>query len=501
MNTPLRRVAIALMVLFAALLINANVIQVGEAGGLKNNPHNARMIISTYDHQRGPIVVAGKPVAQSVPTKDTLKYLRTYPGGSTYAAATGFFSIVYGASAVEQAENQVLAGTDNRFFLRRLTDKIEGRTPQGGTVELTLNPAAQQTAVNQLAGRRGAVVALDPRTGAILALATSPSYDPSVLSSHDTAAIRSAWAKLNADPAHPLLDRAISDRYPPGSTFKVITAAAALSSGKYTPQTMIPAPDTLTLPQTTKTLGNFAGETCGSGGQISLRDALRISCNTAFGQLGLSLGDCANTTNFSHCSADPIRKQAEAFGFGRTDLTIPMPVVASVVSPNPPPPQVAYTAIGQFDDAMTPLQGAMVAAGVANNGTVMKPYLVSQVTSADLSTVDKTRPQQLSQAVSPQVAGELKSMMAAVVADGTGTAAQIPGVTVAGKTGTAQKGVGALPDVWFIAFAPAEHPTVAVCVYLADGGGQTGTQAQGGVVAAPVAKAVMQAVLKSGTPP
>ena len=475
MNSALRKVAVATIVMFGALLVNTNVVQVGEASSLKNNGHNVRVLYSEYSHQRGPIVVQGRAVAQSVKTNDTLKYLRTYPGGPLYAHTTGFYSLVYGATGIEKAENSILSGDSDQFFVRRLSDYFTGRTPQGGAVVLTLDPHAQRVAFDALNGHRGAVVALNPRTGGIYAMVSQPSYDPSPLTTHNTRAIQRAYRQLLRQPGDPLLNRAIQQTYPPGSTFKVVTTAAALSSGRFTPDSPLPAPNQLTLPQTTHKLQNFQGETCAGGGQISLADALRVSCNTAFGALGLKLG------------GDEIRKQAEAFGFGKS-LSIPLDVARSRFPQTIPAPEVAFSAIGQYSDAVSPLQMAMVAAGVANDGVVMKPYLVAKTLAPDLTTLSVTSPQEFGRAVSPSVAAELRAMMTTVVQSGTGTAAQIPGVTVAGKTGTAENVPGQPTHAWFICFAPAENPRVAVAVLVENGG-------IGGVAAAPIAKQVMEAVL------
>jgi penicillin-binding protein A len=483
-NRQLRHVAIAALVMFAALLINSNIVQVGEASSLRANPHNVRVLYGEYSHQRGPIVVAGQDVARSVPTHDSLKYLRTYPGGAAYAPVTGYYSLVYNASGLEQAEDPILAGSDDRLFLHRISDEITGRTPQGGSVDLTLNPAAQRAAYDGLAAaptfrgvRAGAVVALDPQTGAILALASYPSYDPAVLTSHNSHSDVIAWKQLLNTPGSPLLNRAINQAYPPGSTFKVITAATALSSGKYTPSSLLPAPNQLTFDNTTHTLSNFAGETCEGGGSISLSDALKVSCNTAFGGLGLKLGTTA------------IADQAKAFGFG-SGLSIPLTVSSSRYQKTTDPPLLADSAIGQYSDAVTPMQMAMVAAAIGNGGVLMRPYLVKDTTAPDASVLSRTSPQVLGRAVSGTVASELTAMMERVVNEsgGTGGAARITGTTVAGKTGTAENVPGQPTHAWFISFAPATDPKIAVAVLVEHGG-------VGGSAAAPIARSVMCAVL------
>ncbi|HWC35620.1 MAG TPA: penicillin-binding protein 2 [Mycobacteriales bacterium] len=484
MNRPLRHIAIAALVMFAALLINSNVVQVGDAASLRSNPHNVRVLYSEYSRQRGAIVVAGNEIARSVKTHDSLKYLRTYPGGKAYAPVTGYYSLVIGASGIEQAEDPILSGSDDRLFLHRIADEITGRTPRGGSVVLTLNPAAQQAAYQGLQGVKGAVVAMDPKTGAILALATSPSYDPTVLSSHNSRAINRNYKQLLHAPGDPLIDRAISQTYPPGSLFKIVTSSAAFGTGRFSPSSTIPTPSQLRLPQTNVFLHNFGGETCGNGSTDTIQDSFRISCNTAFAGLGLKVGIHA------------LAAQAKAFGIG-SSMSIPLPVAASQFNSAANRPNTALSAIGQYDDALTPLQAAQIAAAIANGGTEMKPYLVSQIRGTNAEVLSSTKPQRLRQSVSPQVAQQVTSMMELVVRAGTGTAAQIPGITVAGKTGTAQHGLSSQhlpPDAWFVSFAPAENPRVAVAVLVEDGG-SLGSDATGGQVAAPIAKSVMCAVL------
>jgi peptidoglycan glycosyltransferase len=482
-NRQLRHVAIAAIVMFAALLINSNVVQVGEASSLRANPHNVRVLYGEYSHRRGPIVVAGTDIARSVKTNDALKYLRTYPGGAAYAPVTGYYSLVVGASGIEQAEDPLLAGTDDRLFINRISDEITGRTPQGGSVVLTLNPKAQLAAYNGLKGVRGAVVALDPSTGAILALATSPSYDPTTLSTHNSPQINKTYHRLLHSAGDPLIDRATSQTYPPGSLFKIVTASAAFTSGKFTPTSTIAAPPELRLPLTDTFLHNFGGESCGNG-TVTISYAFQISCNTAFANVGLKVGVKA------------LAAQAKAFGIGQS-LDVPLPVAASQFASNANPPNTALSAIGQYDDALTPLQAAMIGATIANHGVEMKPYLVAQTRAPNASVLSRATPKVLRRSVSPKVASEVTGMMELVVRSGTGMAARIPGITVAGKTGTAQHGTADQhlpPHAWFVSFAPAQNPTIAVAVLVEDGG-SLGSDATGGLVAAPIAKSVMCAVL------
>jgi peptidoglycan glycosyltransferase len=483
-NAPIRRLAMVVAFMFTCLLVSTTYIQFVQASSLRDKPNNRRTLLENYARERGPILVHGDPIARSKPTDDDLKFQRSYSDPQLYAHVTGYYSFVYGAGAgVERSQDALLSGSADALFYRRMVDLVTGRKPQGASVELTLDPKVQKVASDGLGKQTGAVVALNPKTGAILALVSHPTYDPNRLAGHDVKKVQQAYQDLNSDKDRPLLTRAIAgDLYPPGSTFKVVTAAAALSSGTYDENTVVPGPATLDLPQTSVNLPNDFRGACGPGGKLSLTKALQISCNTAFGSLGLQLGGNA------------LREQAQKFGFGES-LGIPMPVTPSQVPADMNPPQSAQAAIGQYDVRVTPLQMAMVAAGVANGGVVMKPYLVQTVRAQDLDVIGETQPQQLSRAVSADVAHQLTRMMEKVVSSGTGTRAQISGVTVAGKTGTAQHGDGKAPHAWFIAFAPAQDPQVAVAVVVEDGG-ELGHEGFGGSIAAPIAKDVMEAVLK-----
>jgi peptidoglycan glycosyltransferase len=479
MNTTIRKTTVALGLLILALMINANILAVIQNDELRARDGNRRQIIDEYDQQRGSILVGRKDVAKSVPTDERLRFLRVYSDGPTFAPATGYYS-VYGATGIEKAENDLLAGSDDRLFVDRLTTLFSGQQPQGGTVVLTLDAEAQRAAFEGLDGQEGAVVALDPRTGAILALASSPSFDPNLLASHDPTEVSENYERMRKDPGDPLLNRSIQQVYPPGSLFKVVVSAAALSSGEYTPDTEIPAPAVLDLPETSATISNYDDAPC-LGGEVTLTEALALSCNTAFAKIGLELGD------------DALRAQAEDFGFNER-IDIPLTVAPSIYPDDLNAPQTAQSAIGQYDVRATALQMAMVGAGVANDGVVMTPYLVAEERAPDLSALDITEPEPLSRAVSSEVAGELRDMMVTVVSTGTGGSAAIPGVSVGGKTGTAQDG-NRPPHVWFMAFAPAEDPQIAVAV-IVENGGRLGDAATGGAVAGPIARQVMEAVLQ-----
>jgi penicillin-binding protein A len=498
MNRPIRRVAMVVGVLMALLLLNLNYVQVVKGDSYRSNPANRRVLLDEYSRQRGSIIVQGESVADSVKTNDRLKYLRKYPDGPIYAPLTGYYSLFYGQSGLEASESKLLSGSDNRLFGTRFADILTGRDPSGGSIVLTINAKAQAAAFKALGNRRGSVVAIDPGTGAILAAVSTPSYDPSVLSSHDPDAIEAAYLKLSKDPRGPLLNRAFDEIYPPGSVFKVVIAAAALQQGR-TPSTVLKAPTKLILPGTTTALTNFDGESCGSDGKSTLDHALTISCNTAFAQLGIDLG------------ADSVRAQAALFGIDDQTQSVPLDVAASTIGPVVDAAALGQSSIGQRDVRLTPLQAAQISAAVANNGTLMKPYLVAQELAPNLSVLKNTEPAQQDVAVDPLNDVLLKQMMENVVNHGTGTAAQIAGVEVGGKTGTADTGVACptdkaaptyaadlvacAPDAWFSGYARVgATPKIAVAV-LIENGGVNGNETTGGEAAAPVARDVMNAYL------
>ncbi|AEG42839.1 penicillin-binding protein 2 [Isoptericola variabilis] len=482
MNTTLRRLASVVMVMFVALMVSTTWIQFFQAGDLNDDNRNVRKIYAEYGTARGPIVVGGEAIAYSTPVDDEFGYQRQYADGPLYASLTGYFSLVSGTSKIEDTENDFLNGRADALWVDRLQNLLTGADPQGSSVELTIDPAAQRAAWDALGDQRGAVVAIEPSTGRILAMVSKPSFDPNQLATHDTTAATSAYEDLANAEDQPLLSRATNWRYPPGSTFKLITAAAAIESGRYDAGTVIPAPETYTPPGTDRAIPNYGGTACSPTDEQSLADALRISCNTAFAQLGVELGD------------EALREQADAFGFNEA-FDVPFRTVTSVF-PEPPFDRAfaAQAAIGQWDVTATPLQVAMVSAAIANDGELMAPYAVDRIRDPELEVVRETSPQRMSRPISSTTADQLTDMMVGVVQDGSGTSAQIPGVTVAGKTGTAQWQDGRDPHAWFTAFAPAEDPQVAVAVVV-EQGGSSGSEATGGRVAAPVAKAVIEAVL------
>ncbi len=482
MNAPVRRLSLVVATLFASLLVSTTLIQYVFAADLNARPDNRRTLLSTYARERGDILVGQTPIAESTPSDDQFKYQRVYPQGPLYAHVTGFYSFYGAVGGLEQAENAFLSGSSDKLFYRRVSDLFTGRRPQGANVETTLDAEVQQAASEAMEGITGGAVALDPRTGAILAMVSHPTFDPNDVAGHDLEEVGTTYDELNAASGQPLVNRTIGgDLYPPGSVFKVVTAAAALSTGDYDEDTVLPGPAVLDLPQTSADLPNAFDGPCGPNSEVTFTEALAVSCNTAFARVGMDIG------------AEALQAQAAKFGFGDS-ITIPMRVTPSTVPAEMNLPQLAQASIGQYDVRATPLQMAMVAAGVANDGVVMRPYLVQSIIGSDLSVIESADEQELSEAVTRDVAAQLTRMMVAVVEDGSGRRAQIPGVEVAGKTGTAQHGEGRQAHAWFISFAPADDPEIAVAV-IAEDGGVAGSEAGGGAVAAPIAKKIMEARL------
>ncbi|MBF6350085.1 MULTISPECIES: peptidoglycan D,D-transpeptidase FtsI family protein [Nocardia] len=486
MNTPLRRVAMAVMAMIVALLLNATYIQVIKADDYRADPRNSRVLLDEYSRQRGQISAGGAVLASSVETDDRYKYLRVYPTDpAAFAPVTGFYSMQYGSTGLERAEDPVLNGSDAQLFGSRLIDLISGRDPRGGNVVTTIDPMMQQVAYNELTskGYTGSVVAIEPSTGKILTMVSTPSYDPNLLSGHDGAQGTQAWEDLSTDEDQPMLNRAISQTYPPGSTFKVVVTAAALSNGVADPQSQFTAAPNITLPGTSTTLENYNGTNCGSGATATLHEAFRRSCNTAFVELGIDVGAAA------------LEDEAAAFGIG-PHRGIPMPVAESTIGNIPDDAALGQSSIGQRDVALTPLDNAVIAATVANGGVRMEPYLVDQLQNPDLSELSTTEPVSVGQAVSADVASTLTDLMVASEENTAGSGGSA--YRIASKTGTAEHGAdprNTPPHAWYIAFAPAENPKIAIAV-IVENGGDRALAATGGSVAAPVARAVLDAGLR-----
>ncbi|MFE5187125.1 penicillin-binding transpeptidase domain-containing protein [Streptomyces sp. NPDC056628] len=489
MTRHIRHAALFCALLLAALLVNAARVQVVEAPAYGDNIANRRTTIARYGQPRGDILVDGAPVTGSEDTGEHLRYERTYTNGPMYAPVTGYASQVYGTTLLEHTADGVLAGTDPLLSPFPLWGAAaRGRYP-GGDVVTTLRRAAQEAAYEGLAGRKGAVAAVEPSTGRILALVSAPSYDPSVLSGNGSAVARS-WSTLNRDPDKPMLNRAVRKTYPPGSTFKVVTAAAALDAGVVEDlDVRTRTPDPYTLPGTRTKLTN-ASEGCKD---VPLRKAFEWSCNTVFAKLGVEVG------------VERMAATAGAFGFNDPDLRIPYSVARSTFDTRVDRAQLALSSIGQYNTRATPLQMAMVAAAVANGGQVRSPYLVERTERAGGGTVAAAGSRPMRQAMRPSTAAQLRELMVDVVREGTGSNAWIPGATVGGKTGTAQHGLGnsGTPYAWFVSWAQGDHdvePKVAVAVVVEDAAADRG-EISGGGDAAPIARAVMEAVLKSSPEP
>ena len=491
MNDSLRRLALLVMAMVVLLLANSTVTQVFRADGLRSDPRNQRVLLDEYSRQRGQITANGQLMAYSVATNGRYRFLRVYPDPLAYAPVTGFYSLRFSSTGLERAEDPVLNGSDERLFGKRLADFFTGRDPRGGNVDTTISPRVQQAAWKAMQEGcggpcKGSVVALEPSTGKILAMVSAPSYDPNLLSNHDTDAQGMAWAQLRDDPDAPLTNRAVSERYPPGSTFKVITTAAALQAG-ITDNEPLTAAARIPLPDSTTTLENYGGTPCGDAPTAPLREAFARSCNTAFVQLGIRVG------------GDAIRNTADAFGFDSPPTAIPLQVAESTVGAMSDAAAVGMSSMGQKDVAVTPLQNAMVAAAIANDGVVMQPYLVDRLEGPDLSDISTTAPQEQRRAVSAQVAAKLTDLMVGAEKF-TQQNGAIPGVQIASKTGTAEHGTdprNTPPHAWYIAFAPAQNPKVAVAVLVENGGDRL--SATGGALAAPIGRATMAAVLQGAS--
>ncbi|MGQ5260780.1 peptidoglycan D,D-transpeptidase FtsI family protein [Micromonospora sp. ZYX-F-536] len=476
MNAPLRRVGVVVMVLFGLLFANLNWIQAYKADEYRTSDYNGRVQVAEYERKRGNIEAGGTALATSKETSGKLKFQRTYPGGAKYAQVLGYKPVNLADTGIERVENDFLAGTSDQLIGDRFKDMFTGDQTGGGNVLLTLSKRAQDVAYDQMRNnqqgvKKGAAIAIDPRTGAVQALVSMPSFDPNPLASHDTNEAAAAYNRLEQDPDGPLKNRALGETLPPGSTFKIVVAAAALENG-VSKSTQIPAGSSYTPPTSGEPIRNATPSICPEP-QVTLLDAVTESCNTGFAQLGVRLG--ANT----------IKEKARQFGFEQDDLTVGqlgedgLPTAASRTGTiqnadgGDDPAALAQSSIGQRDVRMTPLQGAMIAGAVANGGSQMRPYLVRQLLAPDRTTSYYTaKPRELRQPVSGQVAGDLRDMMVSVVQKGTGENAAINGYTVGGKTGTAQSAPDRPDHGWFIGFALDKNgtPVSAVCVVLEQAG-------------------------------
>jgi len=491
MNKPIRTVSIFCLLLFLALALNATYLQYYHANALNDRVGNGRVATATFSRERGAIMVGRTAVAESVKSNDQYKVQRVYSKPYMYAPITGWYTFG-NETGIERTQNSYLSGEDDSLFVNRLVDLVNGNATKGANVLLTINPAAQKAAYDGLrrlgSDVEGSVVAIEPSTGKILAMVSLPSYDPNKLADHDFKKAVAYANQLSRMPSNPLLNRAVQTTLPPGSTFKVVTASAAIQSGKYTSGSLVPGGPSYTLPQSHSVVHNDVVSGCGSG-KIPFTQAMEFSCNTSFAPIAVQVG------------ATEMHKQAEAYGFNQHYLDDLPSQAISRYPAGLDPPGTALSGFGQGSVTASPLQMAMVTAGIANHGVVMRPYLVDSLQSpTSFETLKPGTSEELSQATSSSTASEVTKMMVATVQSGTATPAAIPGIQVAGKTGTAQSGLKnpdgteVPPYAWFVGFAPAPSPKVAVCVMLQHVNQPT-DEIHGGTLGGPIAKAVMEAVL------
>jgi penicillin-binding protein A len=482
MNKQIRIIGIAMVCLFVVLFGQLNYLQVVRANSLNHNPLNTRLALKKFTTKRGDLVTSdGVVLAHSNPVNDDFKWQRVYPQGALYGDITGFFSFTYGETGAERSFDADLTGANTPFQIPKSLKQLTVLQDKSQTVTLTLSDKLQRVAAEQLGGRAGAIVALDPTNGAILAMYSNPTYDPSKLALHNQQDVRSFWQQINADPTHPMLSAAFQSRFFPGSTFKTITASAVYDHQPALATKQYPTLSALPLPQTNgQVLRNFGGEACGG----VLSDLFSISCNSGFAAIGLDLG------------GPTLAAEATSFGFNQTP-PLDLPGTAQAFFPSGDSfkrdlPGLAKSAIGQQNVQATPLEMALVASAIANHGVIMKPHILKSVTNSQGQVTHTYQPSPWITATSPGTSDQMKGLMISVVNAGTGVAAQIPGVQVAGKTGTAQTGLNTI-HAWFVAFAPADQPKVAVAVLVEDQ--PEGNQARAGIIAAPLAKAAIQQAL------
>ncbi len=481
MNKTIRRASVFTLLLVFALLIRATWVQFYDGTALADDKDNRRNAIELYSEPLGDIVVGGKSVTGSAPTTGSdLKYKRTYTDGKLYSAVTGYSSQVYGATQLEGIYQNLLDGTDTR--LKTVMDTVTGKRAAPGNVITTIDPSVQKAAYDALGDNKGAAVAIDPATGKILAVVSTPSYDPSTLAT----GTGDAWTRLTRSPEKPMTNRALRQPLPPGSTFKLVVAAAALEDGLYSSvDEKTDSPNPYPLPLSNRVLSNEnPSAPCANA---SIRVALRYSCNNVFGKMAVDLGQ------------DKVRAQAEKFGFDDASQDVPVRAYESVYPKDMDEAETALTGIGQFDVTATPLQMAMVSAAIANDGKLVSPHMVSQITDSGGDVLeDYDDNTDTTEIVSSTTAEQLQSAMQTVVEQGTGTNAQISGATVGGKTGTAQHGENnsKTPYAWFTSYGKADGKEVAVAV-IVEQSNAARSEVSGNGLAAPVAKAVMEAALKN----
>ncbi|WP_405194817.1 peptidoglycan D,D-transpeptidase FtsI family protein [Streptomyces anulatus] len=482
MNKTIRRASVFCLLMVLALLVRATWVQGYQAKALADDEHNRRNTIAQYAQPLGDIIVAGSPVTGSKGTSGgDLRYKRTYTQGELYAPVTGYSSQAYGANQLEGIYGDVLDGTDDR--LKDPKDLLTGGQAAPGNVLTTIDPDVQKAAYEALGDTKGAAVAIDPGTGRILGMVSTPSYDPSTISGTTDG---DAWQALLDDPDKPLVNRAMRQPLPPGSTFKLVVAAAALENGMYgSVDERTDSPDPYTLPGTSTVLPNE--NTSAPCENATLRTALQYSCNNVFAKAAADLGQ------------DEVKEMADAFGFDTEKLDVPVRAAESVYPTGMDQAQTALTGIGQFEVTATPLQMAMVTSALANGGELAAPHMVSQVTDGDGTVLEETPDGDTERVVKESTAEQLRSAMVTVVEEGTGTNARIPGAEVGGKTGTAQHGVenSSTPYAWFTSYAKDRDSgkEVAVAVIVEDSGAAR-SEISGNGLAAPIAQKTMKAALE-----
>ncbi|MET3919365.1 penicillin-binding protein 2 [Arthrobacter sp. UYEF20] len=483
MNQAIRNSWIAAIAMFALIFGALSYVQVVGADELKDNPWNKRTLLQNYCNDRGAIIVGGSPVAESVAAAESCSFQRTYTQPEPYAGITGYFSRSFGVTGLEKAMNKELEGSSDQQFLDRIGQLFLGNQPKGASVELTLDPKIQKLAYDLIPdGQRGSIVVTNPKTGAILAMVSKPSYDPNLIATQDPAAEAANFAELNKVPGINLnqnVSGPTGAALAPGSVFKLIDTAAALNSGKYNKDSILPNPAEMTFPGIQYKLPNYAGGNCYTRDTASFAFALQQSCNTPFAKIAIDLGQKA------------IADQAEKFGFGQ-DFGDQLKLdYAPSVFPREPldDASLAQSAIGQRDVRATPLQINTMTAAIANGGVQMQPNLIKAVRSPDLRPISEPKPQALRTSTTPEISRQITEWMTSVVSDGIARGAAVPGVQVAGKTGTAELGTG-LNNSWFTGFAPANDPQVAVTIVMQDVDITTGAK-----LTSPNAKKIFEAVL------
>jgi len=482
MTKELRRVSLVVAAMFISLFIAGTLLQAVNTEAVAEDPRNVRNIYESYKTQRGPILVDGKPIASSEPSDNAYRYLRTYDN-EIYSAVTGYFSVFRGATGMESAANSYLSGQSSSQFFEQVNAVLSGNPVTGAAVELTLDPTLQQAAWDALGSYRGALIAMDPVTGNILAMVSKPGFDANRIAGHDSEKVAKNYQELEEDQANPLINKTIGgDLYHPGSVFKLVVAAAALESGEYNNASTLQNPVSVRLPNSTSEVFNSSRRSCGPGSEVTLIYAMRYSCNVPFVELGLALGQ------------DRLRAQAELFGFGKA-IRVPMQSTPSVFPEEMDDAQLGLASFGQFDVRVSPLQMALISSSIANGGLMMQPNLIENVISPNLSVIAAPQPEVLSQPITAATADALKKMMVQSVSKGVASNASVSGFKVAGKTGTAENGKGERVTLWFTGFAPAVNPRVAIALVIEDGGGRD-SGASGNGTAAPVARSFFQAVLR-----